>query len=342
MEIWKFIHENLGKGKKVALITIIDSKGSSPGKTGFKMAITGEGKMAGSIGGGTAEYKMVELAKKKLSTGGKEPSFAYCYKGMKLANKALDSGKEKPFIKRLVHDADAEEDKSGMICSGEQTQAFVFLDKKDMNTIKKITASYEKGEKGVIEITPNGLRFQEGEEINEKYQCTVKNEEEWLYKEMAGNKETIYIFGGGHVSLELSKIMKMLDFRIVVYDNRDALASLEKNNFAHSKKIIDYKNATEQVPVGDHNFVVIMTVAHKHDLTVLKQMLRKDLKYLGMMSSKGKLATIHELLIEDGFTNDEIAKVDSPIGIPIKSKTPAEIAVSIAAKIIEVRNTSPA
>jgi xanthine dehydrogenase accessory factor len=71
-------------------------------------------------------------------------------------------------------------------------------------------------------------------------------------------------------------------------------------------------------------------------------MLRKDLGYLGMMSSKGKLATIHELLKEDGFTSEEIAKVDSPIGIPIKSKTPAEIAVSIAAKIIEVKNTSHA
>lgn len=342
MEVWKFIHENLEKGKNVALITIIDSKGSSPGKAGFKMAITGNGAMAGSIGGGTAEYKMVELAKKKLSAGSKEPSFAYCYKGVKLANKALDSGKEKPFIKRLVHDADAEKDKSGMICSGEQTQAFVFLDKKHKEAIKKIADSYENGEKGVIEISPNGLNFRVGDELNEKFQCMIKNEEEWFYKEMAGNKETIYIFGGGHVSLELSKIMRMLDFRIIVYDNRDALASLEKNSFAHSKEVIDYKDAAVYVPQGEHNFVVIMTVAHKHDLAVLKQMLKKDLKYLGMMSSKGKLSTIHELLKEDGFTSEDIAKVDSPIGIPIKSKTPIEIAVSIAAKIIEVRNTPTA
>lgn len=315
MELWRFIQKHIHANQRIALLVIIDNKGSSPGKRGFKMAVAGDGTMTGSIGGGTAEYKMVELAKKTL----------------------LEK-KSKPFIKRLVHDADAEGDKSGMICSGEQTQALVFLDQSDVNFVEQIIQCQEGAEKGVLEITDEGLEFYLGKEMNEKVRSNIDSESKWSYEEIVGMKETVYIFGGGHVSLEFCKIMRLLDFRVIVYDNRDALSMLERNTYAHKKEIIDYNFAGKYVTEGENTYVVIMTVAHKHDVLVLKQMLRKDLKYLGMMGSKGKIGIIHDLLKEDGFMEEEIKRVDMPIGVPIKSKTPIEIAVSIAAKIVDTRN----
>lgn len=315
MELWKFIEKHLSANQKVALLTVIENIGSSPGKQGFKMAVAEDGTLQGSIGGGIAEYKMVELAKKKF------------------IDKETDS-----FIVRLVHDPEAEEDKSGMICSGEQTQAFVFLDKTDLPKIKKIIYCKEESGKGLLQISPTGFEFLEDKTANEKQYSKIESKENWVYEEMVGMKETLYIFGGGHVSLELCKIMQMLDFRIIVLDNRDALSTLEKNSYAHKKEVIDYKKAGEHVTESDNTYVVIMTVAHKHDLLVLKQMLRKNLKYLGMMGSKGKIGVIFDILKGEGFTEEEIKKVDMPIGVPIKSKTPAEISVSIAARIVDVRN----
>jgi len=315
MELWKFIEEKLSTGQKVALLVVIENIGSSPGKAGFKMAVAEDKSMSGSIGGGTAEYKMVELAMKKII-----------------------NNENQCFIKRLVHDADAEEDKSGMICSGEQTQALIFLDNTDLRVIKQIINCQEEGGKGILSLSPEGIKFLLNKEFKETWRCSLENENSWIYEELVGLKETIFIFGGGHVSLEFCKIMKMLGFRIIVFDNRDALSTLEKNTFVHKKEIIDYNKAGEYITEGDNSYVVIMTVAHKHDLLVLKQMLRKNLKYLGMMGSKGKIGIIFDILKEEGFTEKEIKKVDMPIGMPIKSKTPAEISISIAGKIIDVKN----
>ena len=316
MELWKFAQAHLEAGQRVAVIIIIENKGSSPGKKGFKMFIAEDGTMSGSIGGGTAEYKMVELAKKSL----------------------IDK-KNISFIKRLVHDADAEEDKSGMICTGEQTQAFAFIDKSHLPMVNQIIECQEEGEKGILRLSVEGLKFFPGEEQKEKQLSTIESPTKWKYEEIIGTKETLYIFGGGHVSLQLSKLMKMLDFRVIVYDNRDALSTLEKNCYANKKEIIDYKKSADYISEGENSYVVIMTVAHKHDILVLKQMLKKNLKYLGMMGSKGKIGIIHDLLKEEGFTEEEINRVDMPIGVPIKSKTPIEISVSIAAKIVDVRNS---
>ena len=93
------------------------------------------------------------------------------------------------------------------------------------------------------------------------------------------------------------------------------------------------------MPEGDNVYVVIMTFAHKDDRRVLKRLLNKKIKYLGMMGSEEKVASIFSKLKEKGISQKELDWVDSPIGLPISSQTPDEIAISIAAKIISVKNT---
>ena len=82
-----------------------------------------------------------------------------------------------------------------------------------------------------------------------------------------------------------------------------------------------------------------MSFGHKFDQIILKQLLPKKLKYLGMIGSKHKVHSIYDSLRESGFTDSDFERVDSPIGISIKSQTPAEIAISIAAKIIQIKNS---
>jgi len=315
MELWNYIHNQLSEKKRVMLITVIDCKGSSPGRVGFKMAISEDTTIAGSIGGGVMEYNMVELARKMLVSKSTEI-----------------------IIKRQVHSAEAEHDKSGMICSGEQTHVFMPLSSSDFDTIVQIKECIDKGDKGLITISPKKLSFAKDNSANIQAPSFINDSNDWKYKESIGLKDTVYIFGAGHISVPLSQILRMLDFRVVVFDNRNELSTYSANSFAHQKQVIDYNNISHLVPEGLNSYVAIMSFGHKFDRLILKQMLSKQLKYLGMIGSKSKVQVTYDSLREFGFTDTDFARVDSPIGLPINSQTPAEVAVSIAAKIIHTRN----
>lgn len=315
MEIWSFIKEEIAKNNKVALITVVERNGSSPGIVGFKMAVSETGAMTGSIGGGVMEYNMVELAKKEAK---KETQHS--------------------FIKKQIHKTDAGKDKSGLICSGDQTHSFTFFDFSKKEIIDNITSQLDKGENGALYLNQNGLQFDENQKLKDQISYSFEDENNWEYKEQVGVKPTLYIFGAGHVSLPISQIFRVLDFKVVLLDDRKGLSTFEKNNYAHQKYIIDYHNLEDIVEEGSNSFAVIMTVAHKSDATVLEQLVSKNLKYLGMIGSKKKVNTIYEILTSNGISTEQLSKVDSPIGLSINSKTTAEIAISIAAKIIQVKN----
>lgn len=315
MEVWNFIREELSEDNNVVLIVVVERNGSSPGIVGFKMAVSETGAMKGSIGGGVMEYNMVELAKREAK-----------------------AGTNKSFIKKQIHKADAGKDKSGLMCSGEQTHAFVPLNKSHFETINNIVIKLDIRENGALYLNQNGITFDKTKSLPTNISYNFKDENNWEYAEQIGLKPTLYIFGAGHVSLPLSEIFRVLDFTVVVYDNRDGLLTFENNQFAHHKGIIDFKNISDLVPEGENSFAVIMTVGHKSDELILKQLVTKNLKYLGMIGSKNKVENIYESLMSKGISEADLAKVDAPIGLSINSKSTAEIAISIAAKIIEVKN----
>ena len=315
MEVWSFIREELTDNHNVILVTVVERNGSSPGIVGFKMAVSETGEMKGSIGGGVMEYNMVELAKKEAK-----------------------SGIQKVFIKKQIHNPDAGKDKSGLICSGEQTHIFIPLNESNFDTINEIVIKLDIGDNGALSLSPGGISFDESKVFPDEIKYEANDENNWEYKEQLGVKDTIYIFGGGHISVPLSRIFRVLDFKVVVLDDRKNLPTLENNAYAHQTHIIDYKKIESIVPENDRSFAVIMTVGHKSDASVLKQLVTKNIKYLGMIGSKNKVKNIYESLMSEGISEADLAKVDSPIGISINSKTTAEIAISIAAKIIQVKN----
>lgn len=316
MDIWTYIYDHISAGEKVILMTVIEVKGSSPGRTGFKMAVAEDGTMTGSVGGGVMEYNLVETARE------------------------MASGKEKAcFIKRQVHKAGPGEERSGLICAGEQTQVFTPLAIEDAGSVRNIISCLAGGGKGMLKLSPGGLCFDAGNSSPESPQALIRGDRDWYYSERLGLSDTLYIFGAGHVSVPLSQTMAMLGFRVVVCDDREGLTTLVNNNHAHQKKIVDYHDVDSLVTEGNNSYVAIMSFGHKSDKLILSQMLGKRLKYLGMIGSSNKVKAIFDSLRADGFAEKDLACVDSPIGIPINSQTPAEIAISIAAKIIMTKNS---
>ena len=312
--LWQFILSKLNQHAVVYLLTVIKHKGSSPGRQGFKMVVSDNEEIYGSIGGGVMEYNMVELCKELL----KKKDY-------------------KPFIKRQIHKGTII-DGSGMICSGEQTIAFYPITQNNIETIKKLIGAYSSSKSGVLSISPSGISFSIEKILKTKFHHTHMSENEWSYDELINKKDLIYIIGAGHVGLATSKLMSNLGFYVILLDNRTHLNTFEKNAVANEKKIIDYADIATHIPENNSAFVTIMTNKYTDDKLVLSNLLGKSYKYIGVLGSVSKLKLMMEVLENEGFSAKELKKVHAPIGMRISSQTPEEIAVSIAAEIISIRN----
>ena len=315
LQIWQLINKSIQENIPAMLLYVLESKGSSPGRQGFFMAVTAEGEMEGSIGGGMMEHKFVELAREQLRAGSQE------------------SG-----VRKQVHDKSAITNQSGMICSGEQTIFLYPVKKDDAVTIQQIINSLEQNKNGSLRLSQEGLSFSGVIPATDFY-FFLQSENDWEYVEKTGYKNQLFIIGGGHCALAFSKLMRGMDFYITVYEEREGLNTLEKNEFANEIIIADdYTALANLIPSGPNQYVVIMTFGYRTDDIALRALLDKQFKYLGVLGSKKKMEKLFDDYRTDGIAEEILHRIHTPIGLAINSQTPEEIAVSIAAEIIKVKN----
>ena len=150
---------------------------------------------------------------------------------------------------------------------------------------------------------------------------------------------TAYLFGAGHVNTALEPILRSVDFQTVVIDERPEYA--DPARFPEAKKVVcvdSYEEAASSLQPGVEDYVVIATPGHSCDDACLRGMLGKEFAYVGMIGSKNKVAYLFDQLRSEGCPEEQIAEVHSPIGEPIGSETPGEIAISITAQMVKVRS----
>lgn len=151
-------------------------------------------------------------------------------------------------------------------------------------------------------------------------------------------KSTAYIFGGGHVAYALEPVLRHVDFRTVVIDDREEYANPQRYPHAERTVVVsDFDHAFDDIEADEDSYIIIVTRGHRGDLQVLRQALRRPLAYLGMIGSRRKNRLLYDALRKEGVTEEQIAQVHSPIGLDIGAETPEEIAVSIVAEIIRER-----
>ena len=152
------------------------------------------------------------------------------------------------------------------------------------------------------------------------------------------NKNVVFIFGGGHVSLELAKVVKYVGFEYVVWDDRSDFANKER--FKEAKEVVcdQFSDILHKVNITEKDFVVIVTRGHACDYEIEKQVLKSKACYIGVIGSKNKNQVLYDKLIADGYTKEELARVCAPIGLSIAAETPEEIAISIVAELIMYRS----
>lgn len=315
LDLWIFIYNKINKNIKTNLLIVADSSLSSPGKSGFKMAVSEDVETYGSIGGGIMEFDILNEIRGTLVQS--EPV---------------------NFIRKLHHSKTKDGNSSGLICGGTQTLIVFTLTLEHRDTIKSIIDSLEQQIAGILQINPSGINFEKQNSNDKDITLFFESDTIWQYEENIGLLNTVYIIGGGHVGLALSHAMSTLDFYVVTFDQREDIITMKQNTYAHKKIVSPYENVNNYIKESKKSYAVIVTPNHDGDKEALRSIITMDLRYIGMMGSSKKSQSIFNHLKEEGIDPSLFKKVNTPVGLEIEAESPEEIAISIAAEIIKIKN----
>jgi len=149
--------------------------------------------------------------------------------------------------------------------------------------------------------------------------------------------QVLYLFGGGHVSLAISKVAAVAGFAVVVVDNREQFANRERFPEAEQTYAEEFEEVFAKLRVNSSSYLVICTRGHKDDMRVLRWAVTTPARYIGMIGSKRKAIEVLNELEKEGLPREQLERVHSPMGVEIGAITPEEIAVSVVAEMIAIR-----
>ena len=162
-----------------------------------------------------------------------------------------------------------------------------------------------------------------------------------VFVERFGAVPQIVVCGGGHVAVSVVRLAKLLGLPVLAMEDRTEYAQDLRDAGADTVLCLPFAQALEQVPGGAETYFVVVTRAHAFDVACLEQILQKPAAYVGMMGSRGRAALVRRQLLEAGADAARVEAVQAPIGLAIGAKTAEEIALSILAQIVEVKNARP-
>lgn len=301
-ELFSSILAALKANEPVELCTVIESEGSAPRGKGAKMAVFSNGTVLGTVGGGKVELMAIERAKELLQQR-----------------------------QSLVRDYELEiSGDTGMACGGAVRIAFCCLTESSLDAVAAIVRAYGERENAWLRILLPSLTL--CFEANADTVTPVL--EENAYTEPLVRKETVFVFGCGHVALEVVPLLAHVGFRVIAIDPRPYLATKERFPSAFDVRCGSFSEINKLADIGAEDYILIMTPGHQADFEVLCQALKTPAQYIGCIGSRKKIARTKQMLAQNGFTQEEIDRMTAPIGIPIGSETPEEIAVSVAGQLI--------
>ena len=318
----KTIKNKLTAGENLVLVTVIASSGATPRGAGARMLIGKSGRIGGTIGGGAVEYRSEQIAAKVLE---EKTSLGH------------DFTLTKDDVQNL-----------GMICGGACNVFFHYLPAGDphiLDLCEKAEAEFQKGSDLWL-LTDVGANGQMGLYsqntgfwgITVPETLTLSRHPERsgdIFAEQINCSGRVYVFGGGHVAQELVPVLSHVGFRCVVMDDREEFT--KPDLFPGAEEVIcgDLRRLSDYMTIGSEDYVCVMTRGHAYDTVVQAQVLKCRPTYCGVIGSAFKAAGVRKTLKEEyGLIDEELDLVTTPIGLPIKGETPAEIAISIAAQMI--------
>jgi xanthine dehydrogenase accessory factor len=339
-KIFKKAFQLLKNVENIALVTVISTTGSTPGKVGYKMLLWGKKpEIFGTVGGGGSEAEIIKAAKTQLDrienqvinfTLGEtlDDEKGICGGKIEFLIETFDK-RNLPFFEELTSFLDSGQKAAliSIICPEKPPEKIPLYDISESNSLTSINLPADN-----IESIKKILKKEEAAKL--KIDDNIQ-----LFVETISEQPVVFVFGAGHLSFYISKLAKSVGFNVIVCDDRKEFASKERFPDADSIVVERFENVFEQLSIGENSYIVIVTKGHKWDEVVLENSLKTDAKYIGMIGSKRKTLTIFKRLYDKGFTERSLNEVFSPIGISIGALTPQEIALSIVCELVKVRRT---
>lgn len=308
LAVWEALATALEAGREVALAVVVGSRGSSPGHAGAVMAVGADGLLAGTVGGGVAEAGVLARLMEGLRAGDLTPGEV-----------------------QLTHRPGVET-ASGLICGGEQWVAWAPMGGGQLEDVHAVAEAVAAGRRIAWTIGPAGWAITAGQAGAAGVAAPGEVAASSSHAMVSGPSHEVWVIGGGHVGLALSRVLATLGFWVVVAEERQGLALFEENPWAQRRVSVPFAELGTVVPPGERTYVAIVSAGAESDAVALDALWDLPIGYLGVMGSRAKLA---RLLAGRG---ERPAWLHAPMGVPIGSHSPAEIAVSVAAELVAVRN----
>ena len=147
----------------------------------------------------------------------------------------------------------------------------------------------------------------------------------------------LYLVGAGHVAYHLARVAATVGFHIHVLDDREKFASRERFPDAAEVTVDTIPDWLASAQFPANAYVVILTRGHRYDLDALRALAPRDLRYLGLIGSRAKVARLYDALRDEGLSSEQLQRVHAPVGLAIGAVTPQEIAVSILAELVAIK-----
>jgi len=298
-QIFEALAAVAASGQPVALGIITGVKGSSPQKLGAKAIFYPDRKIKGTLGGGCLEAEAQYLALNALRTG-------------------------KPETFELVLDHDFGWD-DGLICGG-----------KVLGVV--IPNAQQLGENFWNNLARRDLPKTWGVKKDFSIALADFTDHDWLYTETVTPPCELWIAGSGHIAQAVAPLALKLDFAVSIFDDRPELANHELFPKETAIHVGNWGDVLSRPFPESPTLGLIVTRGHNHDALVLESWIKRPFAFLGMIGSQRKWRMISEKFQAAKITTaEELARVACPVGIKIESKSVTEIAVSIAAQLIDKR-----
>lgn len=183
---------------------------------------------------------------------------------------------------------------------------------------------------------PEVVRYELSDDIAEESGLICGGQME-VYIEPVEAAPQLYLVGAGHVAYHLARAASTVGFHVHVLDDREKFASAERFPDAVEIAVDAIPDWLEKTTFPPNAYVVILTRGHRYDLEALRALVPRELRYLGLIGSRAKVARLYEALRDEGLSAEQMQVVHAPVGLAIGAVTPQEIAVSILAELIAVK-----
>lgn len=345
-ELFEQFASVMESGRPAALATLVAAAGATPKKAGSTMWVSDEGVVLGSVTiGGCVDARVVERARDVVASGHPE------------------------LLRMSLGDEDAWA--LGLTCGGEVDVLVQRLDPRGADD--RGVAAYEAARRAFragraslviarLDERPERLAIDENGTVTgtlgdgrldavaaalapkwfgapaSGVERVKHNELEVpLFFERLAPPETVVIYGASHVAVSLVVFLRELGMRTVIVDGREEMATRVRFPLADEIYVGMPSEFAERLPATKRTSVVLLAHDYKYELPVLREVLRGDAGYIGMLGSRRRGESIKAMLRDEGYTSAELGRLRTPIGLAIGAKSAAEIALAIASEIVAVR-----